>query len=157
MPRASKKRPKINPDGIYVAWESAALSVPDEVVQRGERRRGSDPAVVENPWLFVPRDLPQNEWPSEFDAEVAQTDAQAPQYDILLAVQPLPFEDQVVTLTRPLRVAVGSTFDGHPERTVELQAGERFLSTDPVVTAAPPDCFEREPGKPGLSLKSGRR
>jgi hypothetical protein len=53
MPRASKKKPAIDPDGVYLAWTSFAADDPRIVIGEGARLRGDHPAVQNHPWYFV--------------------------------------------------------------------------------------------------------
>jgi hypothetical protein len=53
VPRLSRKR-KIDPNGVYMAWQSAALLEPNLTIVKGTRMKGDHPAVQYHPWLFVP-------------------------------------------------------------------------------------------------------
>jgi hypothetical protein len=67
---ALKTKTKFAPDEVVVAHQ--ALAAGDDVVLRGEERRGSDPTVQAFPEAFVPQGTPSSEWPSPWDGEVAE-------------------------------------------------------------------------------------
>jgi hypothetical protein len=50
------KRPETSESGLFIAWQSFAVELPDRsapVVTKGTRLRGDDPVVIAAPQYFV--------------------------------------------------------------------------------------------------------
>jgi hypothetical protein len=145
MPRVSRKR-KIDPNGVYQAWQSAALHDPNISVSAGQRLSGSHPAVQNNPWLFAPDGTLDEDVPAELGLTEKEPAWQPPPHDLRLQREPEPVD--VVVLTKRVRVLVGTDAGtGRPTELVTFHEGTAFRSTAELV--------ERKPGwfKPLADVK----
>lgn len=126
MPLANRKPKKINPDGLYRAWQPAAIGslAGTPVINPGMRLRGDDPRVQAAPHLFVSDGADDGEvaerWAAEFEV-AAEVDGRGP---VQPAPEPVRAEDLVV--------AARSLFaeDGHP-----IDAGTTLAKDHPAVEA----------------------
>jgi hypothetical protein len=66
MPRARKERPHLDPNTVYIAWQSFAIDIdgmPVDVKQ-GTRLRGDHPTVVASHWNWIADGAGPPSWPS---------------------------------------------------------------------------------------------
>jgi hypothetical protein len=142
MPRAAKRR--IDPDAVYEAWTSVALDVPNTVISRGTRLRGSAAAVQSAPWAFVTAGTQQHEWPSELGTTEAPEPTPDPSCDIELTVEPR--ELHVVEATRDIRVLIAAGAvnlnGGLPGRLITYPKGAKFKADSEVVLRLPDNFFK---------------
>jgi len=128
----------IDPQQVYVAWDS--FSHPGGVVQRGEKARGSDPAVQAAPVMFVPTDTPMREWPSPLDAAVAMNEereraeaaARAEAHREAAEANPILLDPTLFRVTRNIE----TDRDGRPALVLK---GSLVLDTDPLLETHPDD------------------
>jgi hypothetical protein len=124
--------------GAYrVAWQS--FSWDRHSVRRGEKFRADHPVVQGAPGMFVDADLPQREWPSEFDVvlDAAAAREAALREDQERARLEYAKQNRVKLELPPvmrLRRDLVATHDGRP---ATIEKGSTALATDPLVAEAP--------------------
>ena len=148
MPRVKPKGSRTDEDAIYVATTTAATDAAPGVIKRGTKLRGSDAVVQSCPWLFVPADVPENEWPSDYDPVIATEEAATaalPGHDLRVSALPIPV-GEIVEAVRDVKLLVGGggeawTGGQLPGEVVTVPAGTRFSASESIV-ARLPDVFK---------------
>jgi hypothetical protein len=128
---------KVDPAKIYISWQTFASEGFDGVIRRGDRLRGTHPAVKRWPQFFVEDGTPEGEWPGLLDGTEEQL---APMYAERAAEQERKYptipESEVVICIEGFGV-LGSAF---------VEVGARRRRTDPIVKKYPQ--FFADPPKP---------
>jgi hypothetical protein len=144
MPRAArKKKDEIDPGAIYTAWQGGSCDVDGILytVTAGERRRGSDPMVQAQAWLFVEDGAV--DVPSFATTLVERSDAEraAPDFEVTLSgalPEPLKAED-TIQLTRSVTVRAGYVDD---QKVQTFDKGTVFSVRSEIAGLLPPDSYE---------------
>ena len=155
MPRASKRKPDIDPAGTYVCWMSGAAVVDGEELSfyAGQRLRGDSPLVQATAQFWQ---ADGDELLSAWDTVVERNDAARPpvvEHDAIVMHKPEPLERQDVrVLAKAITVLVGA---GGEKEAIQYEKGTIFNARSELCAAAP-DAFED--AEPGVQFtKRGRR
>lgn len=127
---------KVDPAKIYTSWQTFTGDGIDTVINRGDRLRGTHPAVKRWPEYFVEDGTPKAEWPGLLDGAIEDgaRRAEAERLEELRRNPPIP-ESEIVVCTEDLMVGFG-----------RISAGTRHRRTDPLVKKYPQ--FFSEPPRP---------
>jgi hypothetical protein len=134
MPRARKQAPDLNPDVVYVAWQSAAVMVDgaEALFREGDRLPGDHP-IVRSAWWYW---LPDGHTPADVAARhrevFPEPEVHVEPYQRAKPPPPLRDEDAAVCI-RPLSGALALNQKG-------IAPGEKVPEDSPAVQANP-DCF----------------
>ena len=131
----TRSKMKLDPTKFYIAWmgASADLDGVTHGVSRGDRLRG-DHALVRllAGGVFVPEDLPQDQWPSPFDESISIGAAAA---STAPPARPCRIDPQ--TVLADLLVCTQGILNSSAG---SCGTGRIVTRTDPIVAVAP-ECF----------------
>lgn len=133
------KTHKFKDDEVVIAWQSFAVDGVHETIVRGQRLRGSHPAVKKAPDYFVPDATPESEWPSHFAGAVESSMrlAQEQQAERARHAPPeIPLAEQVLCVA-------GFTKSGR-----SFREGGIYRRDDPAVNDPETRKYFAEPARP---------